>query len=85
MQNFQKPLDFIVATIYIYCSNEKGGEQVVAKKGRPVSENPKDYMLRVRLDQETLMQLDECCEVKGKSRSEIVREGIQEQHGKLKK
>ncbi|MCI7473678.1 MAG: ribbon-helix-helix domain-containing protein [Clostridiales bacterium] len=42
-------------------------------------------MLRVRLDQETLTQLDECCEVKGKSRSEIVREGIQEQHGKLKK
>ena len=58
---------------------------MVAKKGRPVSENPKDYMLRVRLDQETLAQLDECCKVKGKSRSEIVREGIQEQHGKLKK
>lgn len=58
---------------------------MVAKKGRPVSENPKDYMLRVRLDQETLSQLDECCEIQGKSRSEIVREGIQEQYGKLKK
>ena len=52
---------------------------MVAKKGRPISENPKDYMLRVRLDQETLSQLDECCEIQGKSRSEIVREGIQEQ------
>jgi len=58
---------------------------VVAKKGRPVSENPKDYMLRVRLDQETLEQLDKCCEIQGKSRSEIVRKGIQEQYGNLKK
>lgn len=58
---------------------------MVAKKGRPVSENPKDYMLRVRLDQETLEQLDKCCEIQGKSRSEIVRKGIQEQYGNLKK
>lgn len=58
---------------------------MVAKKGRPVSDNPKDFMLRVRLDQETLGQLDECCEVEGVSRSEIVRRGIQEQHGKIKK
>ena len=56
---------------------------MVAKKGRPVSENPKDYMLRVRLDQETLEQLDKCCEIQGKSRSEIVRIGIQEQYGNL--
>ncbi|MBQ2997266.1 MAG: ribbon-helix-helix protein, CopG family [Oscillibacter sp.] len=42
-------------------------------------------MLRVRLDQETLAQLDECCVVEGVSRSEIVRKGIQEQHGKIKK
>lgn len=58
---------------------------MVAKKGRPVSESPKDYMLRVRLDQKTLKQLDECCEVEGKSRSEIVRKGIDEQHKRLKK
>lgn len=58
---------------------------MVAKKGRPASENPKDYMLRVRLDQETLAQLDECCEAEGKSRSEIVRKGIQEQYGKIEK
>ena len=58
---------------------------MVAKKGRPASENPKDYMLRVRLDQETLMQLDKCCDATGKSRSEIVREGIQEQYDRIKK
>lgn len=58
---------------------------MVAKKGRPVSENPKDYMLRVRMDEQTLQQLDECCEAENISRSEVVRKGIQEQHSKLKK
>lgn len=58
---------------------------MVAKKGRPVSENPKDYMLRVRMDEQTLQQLDECCEAENLSRSDVVRKGIQEQHSKLKK
>lgn len=58
---------------------------MVAKQGRPVSENPKDYMLRVRMDEQTLQQLDECCEAENLSRSEVVRKGIQEQHSKLKK
>ena len=58
---------------------------MIAKKGRPVSENPKDYMLRVRMDEQTLQQLDECCEAENLSRSEVVRKGIQEQHSKLKK
>lgn len=58
---------------------------MVAKKGRPVSENPKDYMLRVRMDEQTLQQLDECREAENLSRSEVVRKGIQEQHSKLKK
>lgn len=58
---------------------------MVAKKGRPVSENPKDYMLRVRMDEQTLQQLDECCEAENLSRSEVVRKGIKEQHSKLKK
>ncbi len=58
---------------------------MVAKKGRPVSENPKDYMLRVRMDEQTLQQLDECCEAENLSRSEVVRKGIQGQHSKLKK
>lgn len=58
---------------------------MVAKKGRPVSENLKDYMLRVRMDEQTLQQLDECCEAENLSRSEVVRKGIREQHSKLKK
>lgn len=58
---------------------------MVAKKGRPESENPKDFMLRVRVDKETLQQLDECCKAEFISRSEVVRKGIKEHYGKLKK
>lgn len=54
------------------------------KMGRP-TESLKDYMLRVRMDRETLEKLDKCCESSGLSRSEIVRKGIQEQYDRLKK
>lgn len=36
----------------------------------------KAFMLRVRLDNGTLERLDTCCAETGKSRSEIVRNGI---------
>lgn len=55
------------------------------KKGTKLTDNPKDYMLRVRMDAATLKQLDECCKEKGATRSEIVRNGINEQYRKIKK
>lgn len=47
------------------------------KSGRPPIENPKDYMLRVRLDKETVEDLKECAETLQTNNSEIVRKGIQ--------
>jgi metal-responsive CopG/Arc/MetJ family transcriptional regulator len=58
---------------------------MVAKMGRPNSDNPKEYMLRVRMDQETLQMLDKCCEEENLSRSEVVREGIKERYERIKK
>lgn len=58
---------------------------MVAKKGRPVSNNPKDYMLRVRMNEEVLKKLDECCKVQNKTRSEIVRDGIEMEYCRIKK
>lgn len=46
------------------------------KSGRPKVENPKDTMLRVRLDEEILRKLDKCAESLNMSKSEIVRKGI---------
>lgn len=55
-----------------------------AKMGRP-TDCPKDYMLRVRMDQETLRKLDVCCKLENLSRSEIVRKAIKEWFDKIKK
>ena len=55
------------------------------KKGTKLTDNPKDFMLRVRLDADTLIQLDECCRKDGITRSEVVRNGINAQYRKIKK
>ncbi len=47
------------------------------KTGRPPIEKPKDYMLRVRLDKETVEDLKECAKTLQTNNSEIVRKGIQ--------
>lgn len=39
-------------------------------------------MLRVRMDEETVQQLDICCQRTGSSRSEIVRNAIREKYAK---
>ncbi len=55
------------------------------KKGTKLTDNPKDFMLRVRLDKSTVEKLDEVCKDQKKSRSEVVRDSIEEQYQKLKK
>ena len=52
------------------------------QKGTKLTDNPKDFMLRVRLDETTLSELDNCCQDDGLSRSEVVRRGIHEQYHK---
>lgn len=46
------------------------------KKGTKLTSNPKNFMLRVRVDQLTLLKLDAVCKQKNKTRSEVVRDGI---------
>lgn len=55
------------------------------KKGTKLTDNPKDYMLRVRMDKETVEKLDCIAEKMESTRSEVVRQGIEEQYQKLKK
>lgn len=54
------------------------------KKGTKLTDKPKEYMLRVRMDEETLSKLDTVCESENKTRSEVVRNGIEEQYQKNK-
>lgn len=55
------------------------------KKGTKLTDSPKDYMLRVRMDKETVEKLDCIAEKMESTRSEVVRQGIEEQYQKLKK
>lgn len=55
------------------------------KKGTKLTDNPKDYMLRVRMDKDSIEKLDTICSIENKSRSEIVRNGIEEKYYQLKR
>ena len=54
------------------------------KLGRP-TDSPKTFMLRVKMDKDTLSKLDECCEIEKTNRSEFVRKSIQQKYDDLKK
>ena len=69
----------------MFVATKRGGKMAAMKKGTKLTDNPKDYMLRVRMDDETLRQLDECCKESGVSRSAVVRNGIKEQYKKIRK
>ena len=45
------------------------------KIGRP-TDAKKDFMLRTRIDEDTLKKLDDVATKKQKSRSEVVRDGV---------
>lgn len=54
------------------------------KLGQKIKDNPKDKLLQVRVDNETMEKLDFISEKTGIKRSEIVREGIEIQYQKAK-
>ena len=47
------------------------------RAGRPKSDNPKDIQLKIRADKNTVADLDYCCEKLNKTRSDVIRKGIQ--------
>lgn len=53
------------------------------RTGRPISDNPRQVRVETRMTVDELEKLDYCCKAVGKSRSEVVREGINEVYTKL--
>ena len=47
------------------------------KIGRPKLENPKEIEVKARVDQKTFERIQEYCQKHGKTRTEVVREGIE--------
>lgn len=47
------------------------------RTGRPPAKNPKNIQLKIRADENLIKELDYCCDALGKTRSDIIRLGIQ--------
>lgn len=54
------------------------------KMGRP-TDNPKNYNTRIRMSDEDVRILNECCKATGFTKSEVIRQGIREVYAKIKK
>ncbi len=55
------------------------------RTGRPKSDNSKDTMLRVRIDEETVNKLNFTSKELGITKSEVVRNGIENEYQKVLK
>lgn len=53
-------------------------------KGRP-TDNPKKHETRIRMSDEDVQILEYCVKATGKTKTDIIREGIREVYKKLKK
>ena len=49
-------------------------------KGQKIKDNPKDFMLRTRIEKETLEKLDYLVKKEGSDRSKVIRKGIEIQY-----
>lgn len=47
------------------------------RTGRPKSDNPKDTQIKFMADKATVRDLNFCCENLSKTKSDVIREGIQ--------
>lgn len=62
---------------------QKGGEKM-SPKGRP-TDNPKKHDTRIRMSDEDVRLLEYCAKTTGKSKSDIIREGIRKVYNSIKK
>lgn len=52
------------------------------KMGQKITDNPKDKLIQVRMDKETVEKLDYLAEKQKSNRSKIIRQGIEMQYEK---
>ena len=62
---------------YNYFVARKVGDNLSPRTGRPKSDNPKEIEIKARIDAETDKRIQAYCEAHGKTRTEVVREGIE--------
>lgn len=72
-------------TKYNKCVHEKRGDEMSPRTGRPKADNPKDIQLKIRADKELIEDLEFCCKKLNKTKSDIIRLGIQKVKAEVKK
>ena len=55
------------------------------RTGRPKAENPKNIQVKFLADRETIADLDFCCEKLSRTKSDIIRMGIQKVKAEVEK
>ena len=55
------------------------------RTGRPKAENPKNIQVKFLADRETIANLNFCCEKLSKTKSDIIRMGIQKVKAEVEK
>ena len=65
-------------TIYQDCVHDERDVTLVGiKKGTKLTDTPKNIQLKIRADEQTMQDLEFCCEKLNKTKSDIIRLGIQ--------
>ena len=77
-------LTFVSPYYNIYVSPKERGNKMSPRTGRP-TDNPKKHETRIRMSEEDVNILEYCCKVTGKSKSDVIRDGIREVYAKIKK
>lgn len=54
------------------------------QKGTKLTDTPKDRTLKVRFDAEVEKKLEYVCEKTGKTKAQIIRDGIEEQYARIR-
>lgn len=55
------------------------------RTGRPPVENPKRHETRIRMSDEELAILEACCKATGKTKADVIREGIRKVYAQIQK
>lgn len=67
------------------CHQKERRDRMSPRTGRPPSKDPKKHETRIRMSDEDVEILEYCCRITGKSKADIIREGIREVYAKIKK
>lgn len=84
---FGKPLDFSLWVHYnMNVPTKKGGEYDLGiQKGTKLTDTPKDRTLKIRFDADTDMKLNAVCSATGKTKAQVIREGIDKLYAEIQK